>query len=496
MANMQRPFDKPANMRFKYTLAQIARFKSNPDKYRNRAKWTGITIDHDHNDDLVKNDMPIIAMEDIDRFLDMLYKDPKFGFVGADKLYSFIKRHYIGISRRQVSSWMNRNEVDQIHQPPRKQNVARPIVVSKPMSHVQADLTIWEKYRTKNKNYAYILAVVDLNTKFLWMEPVKRKTAIHVNDALVKILGRMPKMPKIFQTDNGGEFMDQFHKTLKDKGIKHVFSQSHSPTTQGAIERTQGSIKRRIGKYFTLNNTRVWIDVLEDLVLNYNETEHSTTKQTPIEMLYGGRTDEETERIRRQGNEGIEKRANKMIQSNTRRFPELHRGDWVRVILTAVDHHARARELKGQRHASIEQNWTKDLYQIVDIKQSRKYLNAPKSYKLKDADGTVLKGLFYRDRLRLQQNPDKMVFHPKDTDDDVKKLDDDKDDDEEDKDNEIQDDSLEPSSLKERRRQAEDKEDAKLHKVKKKALRDQAAGKSLAAGREARARKAPARYKP
>lgn len=491
MDNLQRIHNKPANLRYHYKQADIDKFIANPDKYRNRSKWQGMDIKRDTNQ-ISRHGLLVIPEEEVEPLLETLYRSPKYGFVGGTKMYHFIKRHYIGISRRQVERWMAGNEVEQIHAQPIKQNVARPIVVTKPLGHVQADLTIWEKYSTKNKNFSYILAVVDLNTKYLWMEPLKRKTAIHCNEALVKILDSMPRMPKIFQTDNGGEFQEEFHKTLEDRGIKHIYSQSHSPTTNGAIERAQQTIKRRIGKHFTLNNTRIWIDVLPDFVEGYNDSQHGTTRHTPKEMLFGGRTSKETEHIQKTGTENIEKRAAEMIKSNTRKFPELHVGDIVRVILTAVDAAERAKELQGQRKSAMQRNWTQEMYEIIKIKVSRKYVTAQKKFKLKDEKGVTVDGWFYRDRLKLQKYADRVQVIPADASEDVKRLD--VEDEDEKVEEEDEDENLLP--LKHRRRKAQDREDAAIHKIKKKALVDQAAGKSLAEGREKRIRKAPQRYEP
>lgn len=488
MDNLQRIHNKPANLRYHYKQEDIDRFIANPDKFRNRSKWQGMEIKHDTNQ-ISRHGLLVVPEEEVESLLEHLYRTPKYGFVGGGKMYEFIKRHYIGISKRQVARWYAGNEVEQIHAEPIKQNVARPIVVTKPLSHVQADLTIWDKDATKNKNYAYILAVVDLNTKYLWMEALKRKTALDVNDALIKILDSMPKKPTVFQTDNGGEFMDEFDKTLKSRGIKHVFSQSHSPSTNGGIERTQKTIKRKMGKYFTLNNTKIWYDVLADFVEGYNNTTHGTTKQTPYEMLFGGRTDKETEHIRKTGTENIQKKAAEMIKSNTRKFPELHVGDYVRIILTAIDASERAKDLQGQRKSAMQRNWTQEVYEIVKINVSRKYVTAQKKYKLKDEHGNILDGLFYRDRLKLQKYADRIQIIPLGQSDDVKRMEAEVDEEEE-----KVDENLLP--LKHRRRKDQQREDKELHKLKKKALIDQADGIGLVEGREKRIRKKPDRYVP
>ena len=49
------------------------------------------------------------------------------------------------------------------------------------------------------------------------------------------------------------------------------------------IERFNRTIKEKIFKYFSANNTRKYIDVLDLLVDQYNNTIHSSIKMTPVE---------------------------------------------------------------------------------------------------------------------------------------------------------------------------------------------------------------------
>ena len=50
-----------------------------------------------------------------------------------------------------------------------------------------------------------------------------------------------------------------------------------------AIERFNRTIKEKIFKYFAANNTRKYVNVLELLVDQYNNTIHSSIKMTPME---------------------------------------------------------------------------------------------------------------------------------------------------------------------------------------------------------------------
>ena len=49
------------------------------------------------------------------------------------------------------------------------------------------------------------------------------------------------------------------------------------------IERFNRTIKEKMFKYFSANNTRKYVDVLDFLVNQYNNTIHSSIKMTPKE---------------------------------------------------------------------------------------------------------------------------------------------------------------------------------------------------------------------
>ena len=49
------------------------------------------------------------------------------------------------------------------------------------------------------------------------------------------------------------------------------------------IERFNRTLKNIMWKYFTVNNTRFYLDALDQMVKNYNEKVHSTIKMTPKE---------------------------------------------------------------------------------------------------------------------------------------------------------------------------------------------------------------------
>ena len=51
------------------------------------------------------------------------------------------------------------------------------------------------------------------------------------------------------------------------------------------VERFNRTLKGRMYRYFTPNQTKRWVDVLQDLVANYNTSYHRTIKMTPEEAM-------------------------------------------------------------------------------------------------------------------------------------------------------------------------------------------------------------------
>ena len=89
--------------------------------------------------------------------------------------------------------------------------------------------------------------------------------------------------PKLAQFDDGLEFHNVGVKTLLDKhGIKY-FS-TNSDKKAAVVERFNRTLKTAMWKYFYEKGTYKWVDVLDGLVQNYNNTKHYTILMKPREV--------------------------------------------------------------------------------------------------------------------------------------------------------------------------------------------------------------------
>lgn len=68
--------------------------------------------------------------------------------------------------------------------------------------------------------------------------------------AMTTSLAKFFWLPKMFQTDQGSNFMSRvFHDTLKALGVSHVVSSAYHPESQGALEHWHQTLKSALRKY-------------------------------------------------------------------------------------------------------------------------------------------------------------------------------------------------------------------------------------------------------
>ena len=74
-----------------------------------------------------------------------------------------------------------------------------------------ADLIEVNNIAKYNRGYRYLLTVVDVFSKHVWVEPVKNKTGKTVTDTMTKILKRTEgRKPLNLQTDDGNSTTRRF----------------------------------------------------------------------------------------------------------------------------------------------------------------------------------------------------------------------------------------------------------------------------------------------
>ena len=109
----------------------------------------------------------------------------------------------------------------------------------------------------------------------------KQKTGKSVAEAFKKIFSKGRQPEKVW-TDKGKEFYNKEVRTLLESRSVELYS-TENEEKSSVVERWNRTTTERMFKYFSANNTRKYIGVLDEVVNSYNNTKHSSIKMTPVE---------------------------------------------------------------------------------------------------------------------------------------------------------------------------------------------------------------------
>ena len=90
-----------------------------------------------------------------------------------------------------------------------------------------------------------------------------------------------------FTVDNGSEFKGSVNTLLEKYNIKKYVNDPESlqqHTHMAIVERFNRTLLNKINKYLLSNQTLTFINVLDDIIYNYNHKIHSTTQRKPIDI--------------------------------------------------------------------------------------------------------------------------------------------------------------------------------------------------------------------
>ena len=104
-----------------------------------------------------------------------------------------------------------------------------------------------------------------------------------VNLPLGNFKERFGKYPNVAQLDEGKEFYNVGVRDLLKSHNVDYFS-THSDKKAVIVERFNWTLKTMMWKYFYSKGTYNWVDVLDGLTKNYNNTKHSSILMKPKDV--------------------------------------------------------------------------------------------------------------------------------------------------------------------------------------------------------------------
>lgn len=233
------------------------------------------------------------------------------------------------------------------------------------------DLADMQQYSKQNKHYKYLLAVIDVFSKYGWLIPLKNKTGVTVSEAFKTLFKE--RKPMYIWSDKGSEFYNrQVKELLKDNNIKLYSTENEEKSS--VVERWIGTMKQHMYKYFTAHETNKYYDVLDDLVKDYNNTVHSSIKMTPVEASKSENQSTVYENL----------------------YPE--KEEIKKPIKFKVGDRVRIGKKKGQFEKGYTTRWTREIFVIEEVLDTN-----PVTYKIKDLKDEEITGSFYEQELQITE---------------------------------------------------------------------------------------------
>ena len=214
-----------------------------------------------------------------------IYTDTKTGYWGKTKM---LKKYSVMLDKMRS---MQRHKI-------RTNRVKRKLykyeIAPTPFNSVQIDLAFLPKLKSpKNNNVSGFIVVIDVFSRYLWVKTFTNRKQLHEPlDLVIKqMINEFNKSPTNMTGDN--EFATTKLQALAAKyDFKWWYGDAHEKYRTGICERVIRTIKNLIKRYLVENNTSRYVDVLPDLIYNYNNTVHRVIHSTPADAIKTGKIDD------------------------------------------------------------------------------------------------------------------------------------------------------------------------------------------------------------
>ena len=278
------------------------------------------------------------------------------------------------MSKSLVKNWIVKQDSYRLHKSKKTKFERNKTIVAGIDSVWQADLADLRSISRENDNYVFLLIVIDVFSKYLWVVPLKNKKSTTVKDAFEKIFVK-GRIPKKIHTDQGTEFFSkETEKFLEKLGIKLYYINSEMKAA--VAERVIRTLKEKLYRYFTFSQNHRYLENLQEIVDSYNNSYHRSIKTKPIL---------------------VNKSSSKQIFINLYGYDKNYDGPpKISKYSYKLDDKVLISKVKKTFEKGYTRNWRKEVFIVDKITQSK---NIP-TYILRDLHGEKIAGVFYEQELQ------------------------------------------------------------------------------------------------
>jgi len=169
-----------------------------------------------------------------------------------------------------IKTWLEEQAAYTLQRPVSKRFARNNYTVSNLMDVWECHLWDEKAYAKYNEKYKYIISVIDVFSKFVFLVPVKTKSGPAGTTAFLSVFDddtkKTLRRAVWLRTDKGKEFLNEhFQDMLREEGIQ--FHVCRKPDVKRAmVELAHRKIRDRLYKYFTFKNILRYIDVFSKFV--------------------------------------------------------------------------------------------------------------------------------------------------------------------------------------------------------------------------------------
>ena len=198
----------------------------------------------------------------------------KYKFPNLERLYNYLKNDDISVTKKQVKLFLDNQMNKQITTQKKVLKSNRGHIVAYFKNELwQIDIFFLPKYYKSNKGYKFIFCCIDVFTRFVYCRKMKNKDNEDVIKALKSIL-KIEQPEKIISDSDSTFLSHDFQAVMKEYNIIHESVAVGDHEALGIIDRFARTLKERLTALFLGSNSTNWINDLDEIVDDYNNTKN------------------------------------------------------------------------------------------------------------------------------------------------------------------------------------------------------------------------------
>ena len=209
---------------------------------------------------------------------------------GSRKLQHHIREHCSGISEQRIKQHLESSrEYSLLQTRFTNRPVLKPVSARDVQVRHQIDLIDMHPREVchNGATFRYILTVMDVFSRFLWAQPLTTKRSAEIARNLKNIYD-IHGPPRIIQHGQGKEFDGAVVQLMHKMNVKIVRSSPYHPQSQGKVERSHRSIRRKFTYDLLQQVSTNWVRSLANYcaILN-NECREELGYRSAFSVYYG-----------------------------------------------------------------------------------------------------------------------------------------------------------------------------------------------------------------